>query len=65
MLYCHLELSFPSPVSQMKSILLLLLLSHNWHNERIFPQSVKADSSCTLRNFIKPIISVYLLSGEY
>lgn len=30
------------------------LLPHAWCNERIFPQSVKADPRCTLRNFIKP-----------
>lgn len=30
------------------------LLPHTRHNERIFPQSVKADPSFTFRNFIKP-----------
>lgn len=44
-------------------------LAHILHNERIFPQSQKADPSCTFGNFIKPteaiiFVFAFLLTSD-
>lgn len=54
--YCHREgFIFSRALDEIRLITVSLLLPHTLCNERIFPQSVKEDPSCTFRSFIKPL----------